>query len=355
MSSKVYYVPFDQGAGDRTLSDAMRAAFLGSGLTRVVAEKQITGIKTHFGEEGNESYIPPLAVKAVVDEVRNAGGDPCLIETSTLYVGQRANAVDHFNLALEHGFGPNEMGCPLLFVDGLRGNLHVEQEVNLKHFKTVAVAGDFTFIPSVLVLTHVTGHLLGGLGGAIKNVGMGLASRAGKLRQHAAGRPGVLEDDCISCGTCAEWCPVDAISVPEKAVIDHEVCIGCGECVSVCPVDAIDFSWDAPAETFNERIAEYAYGILKGKDGRVGFLNVLHKVTRHCNCMGGEGDPICPDVGVLASTDPVAIDQATVDLAAQAQGADPFEETWPGKHYTAQLAHGEEIGLGSRDYELVSL
>jgi uncharacterized Fe-S center protein len=148
---------------------------------------------------------------------------------------------------------------------------------------------------------------------------------------------------------------VDAITVPEKAVIDHDVCIGCGECLAVCPVGAIGFSWDAPAESFNEKMAEYAFGILKGKEGHVGFLTFILQTTRDCNCMGHGGKTICPDLGILASTDAVAIDQAAADLMNKAHGKDLFEEMWPGKCYTAQLAHGEAIGLGSRSYELVEV
>ena len=353
MASKVFYAKFGEKEKEASICEKTRRLFRAAGLPAVLVAERPAAIKTHFGEHGNDSFIPPPLIKTVVDEVKAAGAQPCLVETSTLYRGGRSNAVDHFNLAVEHGFGPEAMGCPLLFLDGLRGNLHVEQPVNLKHCKTVAVAGDFTLIPSAVIVTHMTGHLLGGMGGAIKNVGMGLASRAGKLRQHSAGHPQVDEDKCTSCGTCEKWCPVDAISVPDKAVINHEVCIGCGECMAVCPVGAIGFSWDEPAESFNEKLAEYAFGILKGKEGHVGFLTYMLRTTRDCNCMGHGGKQVCPDLGILASTDVVAIDQAAADLTNKAHGGDLFEEMWPGKCYTAQLAYGESIGLGSRSYELV--
>ncbi|MHC4480794.1 MAG: DUF362 domain-containing protein, partial [Planctomycetota bacterium] len=228
-----------------------------------------------------------------------------------------------------------------------------EQEVGLKHFQTVAVAGDFMLVPAVVVLTHVTGHMIGGFGGAIKNVAMGLSSRAGKLRQHSEGRPEVKAAECTACGTCEEWCPEDAISVDDLARIDYDLCIGCGECVAVCPVGAVGFSWKTSPTAFNEKMAEYACGILKGK--RAGFLSFLHRVTRDCNCEGSRGPSVCGDLGVLASEDIVAIDQAAVDLVNRAHGADLFEELWPGKHYGAQLSHGEQIGLGTRRYDLVEV
>ncbi|NLW49784.1 MAG: DUF362 domain-containing protein [Candidatus Brocadiaceae bacterium] len=352
MGSTVWFAPFEDGADEGTVCRRTREVFAAAGLGAVVPEGAITAVKTHFGERGNDSFVSPACVRVVVEEVKRACGRPCLVETSTLYRGQRHNAVDHFNLAVEHGFGPEAMGCPLIFLDGLRGNLHVERPVNLRHCETVAVAGDFTLIPAAIIVSHFTGHVLSGIGGAIKNVAMGLASRAGKLRQHSQGRPEVQAADCIACGTCAQWCPEDAIMVGQAAHIDEGRCIGCGECVSVCPVGAIDFDWNAPAATFNEKMAEYAYGILGDKRDHVGFVTFLHRVTRHCNCMGTKGEKVCPDLGVLASTDPVAIDQAAVDLINGAAGRDLLEEVWPGAQYTAQFAHGEAIGLGSRRYAL---
>ncbi|KPK65546.1 MAG: hypothetical protein AMK73_02650 [Planctomycetes bacterium SM23_32] len=353
MTSKVFHVPFADGESMAAICEKTRRIFRGAGLGEVGAGSRLTAVKTHFGERGNASYVPAPFVKVVVEEVAAAGGRPCLVETSTLYRGQRHNAVDHFNLAVEHGFGPEQMGCPLLFLDGLRGNMHEEVAVSLKHCETVAMAADLAWFPSVIVVTHLTGHLLGGMGGAIKNVAMGLASRAGKLRMHSGGSPFIEEAECTACGTCAKWCPEDAISLPERAEINYELCVGCGECVAVCPVGAVGFSWDTPSTTFNEKMAEYARGILKGK--RAGFLTYLHRVTRDCNCMGSDGEAVCPDLGVLASHDAVAIDQAAADLVNEVHGGDLFEDLWPGNEYAAQLAHGELVGLGTRDYEMVRL
>jgi uncharacterized Fe-S center protein len=366
MASKVYYAKFGKGETQDSICKKTRAAFRAAGLAGALVADEWAAVKTHFGEAGNRSYIPPALVKTVVDEVRAAGAKPCLVETSTLYRGERSNAYDHFSLAVAHGFGPEAMGCPLFFLDGLRGNVHVEQQVGLKHCETVAVAGDFPLIPSAVVVTHLTGHLLGGLGGAIKNVAMGLASRAGKLRQHSAGHPQVSPEDCIACATCEKWCPAEAISVPEKATIDHDTCIGCGECLTVCPVGAIGFEWDEPAESFNEKMAEYAFGILKGKEGRAAFLTFVLETTRDCNCMGHGGKKMCPDLGILASTDPVAVDKASIDLI---DCADVFPGTIPegvtlrpgdghilqrmwGKDPCEQLRQAETLGLGKLKYTL---
>ncbi|MHC4592254.1 MAG: DUF362 domain-containing protein, partial [Planctomycetota bacterium] len=193
MASKVFLAEFGDAETEESICQKTQVVFNEASLSDVVVPGEPAAVKTHFGERGNDSFIPPEFVKVVVDAVRAAGGDPCLVETSTLYRGQRHNAVDHFNLALAHRFGPKAMGCPLLFLDGLRGNRHAEQQVGLKHCDTVAVAADFAFIPSVVVVSHVTGHIIGGFAGAIKNVAMGLSSRAGKLRQHSESRPAVRE------------------------------------------------------------------------------------------------------------------------------------------------------------------
>ncbi len=353
MSSEVFYLKFGDSENEKTINEKVRRAFDAAGLGRATESGRLTAVKTHFGERGNASYIPPAFVKTVVDQVREAGGKPLLVETSTLYPGNRHNAVDHFNLAVEHGFGPEAMGCPLVFLDGLRGNQHVELKVGLKQCDTVAVAADFTLIPSAVIVTHLTGHLLGGLGGAIKNVAMGLCSRAGKLRQHSDAHPTVRKAKCTACGTCAKWGPEAAIQVVKKAEIDNARCIGCGECLAVCPADAIGFSWDTGPLSFNEKMAEYAYGILQGK--RTAFMTFIHKTTQDCNCMGTKGKSVCRDLGILASKDAVAIDQAAADLVNRAAGRDLFEEMWPDKHYTVQFSHGEEIGLGSRAYDLVTV
>ncbi|MFP4026897.1 MAG: DUF362 domain-containing protein [Candidatus Brocadiia bacterium] len=354
MKSKVYIARFGNDEDDDSICEKTRQLFEESGMNSLCAEGQLVALKTHFGEMGNEYYIPPKYIQPIINSAKDLGAKPFFIETSALYRGQRANAVDHFQTALNHGFAPETTGCPLIFVDGLKGSFHHEVEVGLKHFDSVAVAGDFPLIPATLVISHATGHDLAGFGGAIKNVAMGLASRAGKLRQHESGKPEITED-CIGCGTCAEWCPTDAIEVDETAEIDYDKCIGCGECLAVCPTDAVSFSWSESPENFNEKMAESAYGILKDKMDSVAFITYLWNITDDCNCAGKKMDPICDDIGIVVSRDPVAIDQASTDLINETAGKDAIAALWPDSHYEAQLIHGQEIGLGSREYDLVEI
>jgi len=355
MASKVYLIRFGSDESDESICEKARRLFRAAGMPGMVPSEKPVALKTHFGERGNESYIPATYIMPLAEEIRGCGGSPFFVETSTLYRGQRSNAVDHFRLAEEHGFGSKDTGCPLVFIDGLRGSYGVEVQVGLKHFKTVAVAGDFPLIPAAFIVTHVTGHSLAGLGGAIKNVAMGLASRAGKLRLHEAGKPAVDEEKCVACGTCAEWCPADAIEVKESARINYELCIGCGQCLSVCPEGAVGFSWSESPQNFNEKMAEFAYGILKGRMSRTAFVSFLWNVTEDCNCTGRKMDRVCPDIGILGAADPVAIDQAAVDLVNEASGKDVFRHFWPKSCYEAQLAYGEQIGLGTRRYELIEV
>ena len=354
MASDVYLVRLAEGEADQSIINKVGQLFRKAGISSIVQKDKPTAIKTHFGEKGNTSYVPSRFFRPIIEGIRRAGGEPFFVETSTLYRGQRQDAVKHFRIAEEHGFGFSETGCPLVFLDGLKGNHQIEVEVGLKHLETVGVAGDFPLVPAAVIVTHLTGHGFG-LGGAIKNVAMGLTSRAGKLRQHESGFPRIEKARCTACGTCVEWCPEDAIRLGDVAVIDNAKCIGCGECLAVCPSEAVAFSWSESAESFCEKMAEAAYGILKGKMKNVAFITFIHHVTRDCNCARGSGDRVCEDLGVLASPDPVAIDQASVDLVNNACGKDLFEDMWPGCRYEAQLAHGEEIGLGSREYRLIEV
>jgi uncharacterized Fe-S center protein len=371
MRSKVYFVNLRAKNERENRISKISRLFELAGLGNVISEGDLTAIKLHFGERGNDAFLNPVWVRQVVDKVLARGGKPFLTDTNTLYTGSRSNAVDHLITAIEHGFDYAVVGAPILIADGLKSKNSVEVEINKKHFKSVRIAGDIFFADSLLVLSHFKGHVEAGFGGAIKNLAMGCAPASGKQRQHSAMKPQVKQEKCTACRKCAEVCPTKAIEFSTgKAFIDHNICIGCGECISVCPVRAISPNWESDIRSFLERMAEHAYGAILNKRGKVGFMNFLINVVPDCDCTPWSDTPIVPDIGILASMDPVAIDAASLDLVNQMPGSSssllirnfaPGEDKFTGIRdrekieHRHQLVYGEEIGLGSMDYELVTV
>jgi uncharacterized protein len=368
MSSKVYFSNLRSRTENNNRVTKLRDLFDRADLGEVVTKDDLTAIKLHFGERGNDGYVNPVLVRQVVDRVKARGGKPFLTDTNTLYSGSRHNAVDHLVTALEHGFDYTVTGAPLIISDGLRSDNIIEVEINKKHFASVKLARDIVNAGSVMVLTHFKAHEMTGFGGAIKNLGMGGAPAIGKKEQHAC-QMAVKRDSCIGCGKCEAVCPEGAIAVvDQKADITTERCIGCGECLTVCTDKAIDIAWGTEIPAMMERMTEYAYGVARSHERRIGYLNFLTNITPDCDCCPWSDAPIVPDIGFLASTDPVAIDQASYDLVnAQVgitgsmlennleAGADKFNGLRSYTEPTVQLRYGEEIGLGSRKYELIRI
>ena len=317
---------------------------------------------------GNDSYINPVFVRQVVDKVRAYGGKPFVTDSNTLYLGSRSNAVDHIETAIRHGFDYSVVGAPVIIADGLSGGNTKTIQIQKKHFKEVIISGDIAAAKSIIVLSHFKGHEVAGFGGAIKNLGMGCASAVGKQAQHSA-RPLIVGDACIGCGKCVTVCPRMAITLQnEKSSIDHSKCIGCFECMTVCPERAIDIDWVTEIPQFIERIVEYAVGAIQGKKSCTGYINFLTHITPDCDCVPWSDAPIVPDIGILASKDPVAIDAASFDLVNGQQGnprsvlvhnhrkgEDKFKGLRANTDAYRQIRYGEEIGLGSSDYELIRL
>lgn len=362
--SPIYLVDVPDGADADTLAAAGRAAFVAGGLAKRV--RGLCAVKSHFGEEGGSGYVPPAAIRAIVQEVRRAGGNPFLTDTTTLYTGRRSNAVDHALLVHEHGFGVEAIGAPFIPVDGLVGANETAVEIGGVHHGRVSVAADAVRAGSAVVVSHLTGHLATGFGAAIKNLGMGLASRRGKLRQHSAMRPEVDGAACTACGDCLPNCPTGAIVLSERsgrrsrgkrrgARIDRAVCSGCGECLASCANNAVRFDWGVDSRRLQEAMAEHALGFARRMQGRVGYLTFAATITKDCDCLGRRARPICADVGVLAGFDPVAIDQAAIDLVRERSGRTIEAMSHPKLDGGYQLAHAERIGLGSRTYRLVRI
>jgi uncharacterized protein len=352
---------------DSTVSKINRL-FESAGFGKTVKKSGLTAIKLHFGELGNDSYINPVFVRQVVDRVKAYGGKPFVTDSNTLYHGSRSNAPDHIETAILHGFDYSVVGAPVIIADGLSGGNTKTIDIHKKHFKNVIISGDIVAAESMIVLSHFKGHEVAGFGGAIKNLGMGCASGRGKQAQHSA-RPLITEEVCTGCGKCTGVCPKNAIMViNEKSSIEQSKCIGCFECMTVCPERAIDINWETEIPQFIERIVEYAYGAIKGKESHTGYMNFLTHITPDCDCVPWSDAPVVPDIGILASRDPVAIDAASFDLVNSQngnpesmlqhnrhKGADKFKGLRENTDAYRQISYGEEIGLGSSEYELIPL
>ena len=365
--SRVYLVSQKARKGSDSMLKKLGRLFDAAGFPGCIAKNDFVAVKMHFGEPGNTGFVQPIYLRAIVDSIKAAGGRPFLTDANTMYVGQRANAYDHLNTAYRHGFLPSVVDAPVVIADGLTGREFVEVPVNLKHFKKVKLGSAAVHAQALIGVSHFKGHMVAGFGGTLKNIGMGLGSRAGKQQMHSDVKPEVDVTKCIACGTCARYCPGDAITVTEKAIIDQTKCIGCGECLVSCQYKAIGQRWDSGGDKLQEKVAEYTFGALKGKEGKCGFFNFIVNVTPDCDCAPFSDEPIVGDIGILASKDPIAIDQASADLVTRepgnprsklkeslAPGADKLREA-NGIDWSIQLKYGEEIGLGSRKYELVEI
>jgi hypothetical protein len=322
-----------------------------------IKENSFVALKIHFGEIGNTAYLKPENVRPLIDKVRAFKALPFLTDANTLYKGTRSDAVNHLLTAYKHGYDFKDIGVPVIIADGLTGKESIQVPVNLKHFKEVKIAASACHADSIIVLTHFKGHELTGFGGSLKNVGMGLGSRAGKQMMHADVRPEVNKEKCTACGCCIKWCPTSAIKLMhKKAEIDKSKCIGCGECIASCNFGAIAISWAGSPASVQEKMVEYFYGVWKDKKDKMVFFNFLTDISPNCDCYGWNDPPIAPDIGLLASYDPVAIDQASVDLVNDRSGSkDKFREIYPDVDWSSQLSYAESIGIGRRNYELTEI
>ncbi|MDR1044285.1 MAG: DUF362 domain-containing protein [Candidatus Adiutrix sp.] len=337
---------------------------------KMVQPRSLWAIKVHFGERGNHSFIRPHLLRSLVEELKSLSAKPFLTDANTLYVGGRSNAVDHLETALRHGFGYEVTGAPLIIGDGLKGGGEVGIEVDRGGVATAWIGADFVAADGALIISHVKGHELTGFGGALKNLGMGAASRRGKLAQHADLAPKVKAKNCLGCRRCLTQCAHSAIEMKgRKAHIRPDRCVGCASCIPVCPEEAIAIPWDSDTGRFMPKMIEYAGAAVKNKGGRVMYLNFINALSPLCDCVNHSDAPIVADIGVLAGRDPVALDQASADLVNQAPGlpgtalpasalapgADKWTALYPDCHWRRQLEYAESIGLGRRDYRLTWL
>lgn len=341
-----------------------------AGFETMDLENKYTAIKIHFGEPGNLAYLRPNYSKVVVDYVRQLGGKPFLTDCNTLYVGGRKNALDHLDSAYTNGYNPFTTGCHIIIGDGLKGTDEVLVPVEDGQFIKEAKIGRGVMDADVFIsMTHFKGHEATGFGGVLKNIGMGCGSRAGKMEMHSAGKPDVKKDSCVGCKMCAKNCAHGAISFDEnrKANIDKDKCVGCGRCIGACSFDAVVAGWDEANDVLNKKIAEYTAAVLRGREHF--HLSFVMDVSPNCDCHAENDAAIVPNVGIFASFDPIALDQACAD-AVNAQPIlhgtvmderehihkhDHITNVHPDTNWKVAVAHGEKLGLGTHQYQLIQV
>lgn len=339
-----------------------------AGFDDLDLQKKFVAIKLHFGEPGNLAFIRPNYAATTAAMIRAAGGVPFATDANSLYTGRRGNAVDHLLAASENGFNRLVLGCDVIIADGLKGTEYREVVINQRHFRTARIASAVADADVVVSLSHFKGHELTGIGGAIKNLGMGCGSRGGKLEMHSSSKPKIVTESCKSCGECIKSCPQEAIHWnldSHKAEIDYDRCIGCGQCIAMCQYGAAQAIFNESGVNAGEKIAEYALGVVKDKPCL--HVNFITDVAPFCDCWSYNDTALVADIGILASRDPVALDRACVDMVNSAPlspgsildgrglapGDDKFSSVHPNTNWQAGLDYAESIGLGSQQYNLV--
>lgn len=391
-SAKVYFTNLRTHAKESQL-DKLKRLIKRAGIEQIDFQNKFVAIKIHFGELGNLSFLRPNYARAVADVVKELGGKPFLTDCNTLYVGSRKNALEHIDCAYQNGFTPYATGCHVIIADGLKGTDETLVPVKGGEYVKEAKIGHALMDADIVIsLTHFKGHEQAGFGGAMKNLGMGGGSRAGKMEQHAAGKPSVKGDRCIGCHACERICAHGAVSFGETrdrelangttrtvhvAHIDHDRCVGCGRCIGACNQDAIEPDYDQAVEVLNYKIAEYTKAVVQDRPNF--HISLAIDISPNCDCHPENDTPIVNDIGMFASFDPVAIDQACIDAAlAQAplpnteltdqrakleeageldeeHAHDHFYVTHPDTDWKSMIEHAEKIGLGTSSYELIEV
>lgn len=365
--AKVYFTDMHT-TGEANLLQKLERLMKLSGFEAIDMQGKFVAVKLHFGEPGNLAFLRANYAKVVCDYVKKLGGKPFVTDCNTLYVGGRKNALDHLDSAYTNGYNPFMTGVHTIIADGIKGlDEHLVPVENSEYVKEAKIGSAIMDADIIISLNHFKGHELTGFGGAIKNLGMGSGSRAGKMEMHSAGKPVVEQSMCIGCGKCAKICAHGAPLITEgKATIDHDKCVGCGRCIGVCPKDAVQPPFDEANDVLNCKMAEYAKAVCQDRPNY--HINLVIDVSPYCDCHAENDIPIVPNVGMFASFDPIAIDMASA-VAVNEQPAiegsllaknghthhDHFKDVTPETNWISALEHGEKIGLGTMEYELIKM
>lgn len=354
------------------LLDKMERVVRRAGIEKIDFSHQFTAIKIHFGEPGNLAYLRPNYAARLADLLRKLGAKPFLTDCNTLYSGRRSNAVDHLDSAMENGYNPISAQCNVIIADGLKGTDYREIEINQTFCRTAKIGSAIADADVIVTMNHFKGHEQTGFGGALKNLGMGCASVGGKLELHSGAQPQIDTGHCVGCNICVKHCAHDAIHLNQtrKAQIELEKCVGCGQCIALCQYDAAQMGANDTSENLNAKIAEYTLAVLQGKPNF--HINFIMNVSPECDCWNHNDAAFIPDLGIAASFDPVALDQACADLVCQApiiggnklaehhrhetlENRDKFSIIHPDTDWKSGLAYAEKIGLGTTRYELITV
>lgn len=366
MTSKVYFTDFRATSRESLVEKLARLCEI-AGIKSVLGKEDLAAVKIHFGEKGNTAFIRPPYIRKIIECIKGTGAKPFLTDANTLYAGSRSDSVSHIKTAIDNGFSYSSMDAtPLIIADGLRGKSETKIKIDQKNCSHVYIGSEIFNADALVSIAHFKGHELAGFGGTLKNIGMGCASRRGKMVQHSSVSPKVKRKNCIGCSECINHCPVEAIMLKEeKAYIDSKKCIGCGECIIRCPSEAVQIRWNQDIPTFFETMIEYTKGVLKNKKNKSFFINIVADISPTCDCLPYNDYPIVKDIGILASKDPVAIDQASVDLVNNEEalsgsalkcnknkGEDKIKGLYPNIEWQYQLDYAQSLGIGTCNYKL---
>ncbi|MDH6535686.1 DUF362 domain-containing protein [Parabacteroides sp. 52] len=369
--SKVYFTNLRTTPSSNLLTKLERL-IKKAGIENIDFKNQFVAVKLHFGEPGNLAYIRPNYVARLVSVLRELGAKPFLTDCNTLYSGGRSNAVDHLQSAIENGFNTLSAKCVVIIGDGIKGTDYREVPTGGELCPTAKIGAAIVDADVIISVNHFKGHEQTGFGGALKNLGMGCASVGGKLELHAASQPVITEKNCVGCNICVKHCAHDAVhlNANRKAVINLDQCVGCGQCVALCQYNAAVLGEDDTSERLNYKIAEYTHAVLMDKPHF--HISFIMNVSPECDCWNHNDAAIVPDLGIAASFDPVALDKACADMVIQApvlannritdtcshehmEGTDKFHLLHPETSWQSGLEHAEKLGIGTQQYELITV